>query len=189
MKPFEPGLLHRLDKGTSGVVVIARTAAAFTVLRLQFEAGEAQKEYHAVCECSAGRRLEETVEIQSSFAPAGPGRHKVRVVIPGEKNRKLLRKASRALYITQVKIEQVLGAQALVLAVIRKGFRHQVRAHLAFAGLPIVGDTLYGAPAPDVAEQRMYLHASSILLTHPVTGKLLCVTSPLPESFYAIFRR
>jgi 23S rRNA pseudouridine1911/1915/1917 synthase len=192
IKPFEHGLLHRLDRDTSGVVVIARTPSAFEALRLQFLAQEARKEYHAVCacaedsNCAEDRSPAELITIQSMFAPAGPGRRKVRVVMPEEKNKKLLREAAPTVYRTEARIERLQGSRALVFAVIQKGFRHQIRAHLAFTGLPIFGDDLYGVPVPPGAEQRMYLHASAIQLISPASGKQLRVISPPPESFLAL---
>jgi 23S rRNA pseudouridine1911/1915/1917 synthase len=186
IKPSEPGLLHRLDRDTSGVVVIARTPAAFAALRLQFASGDVRKEYYAACACSANGGFPKSISIQSMFAPAGPGRRMVRVVMPGERNRRLLRKAARYTYLTEARLEKLHAGRALLAMVIRKGFRHQVRAHLAFAGFPIFGDPLYGVPAPPEAPQRMYLHASGIELTHPITGKQLRIVSPLPDEFLAI---
>ena len=186
MKPSEPGLLHRLDHETSGVVVFARTGAAFAALRSQFASGEAHKEYRAACACPPGRAPGETFEISSLFAPFGPGRRKVRVVEPAEKNRRLLRKAARPVYVTDVRLERVHEGRALVEVTLQRGFRHQVRAHLSHVGLPILGDALYGVPAPHEAPQRMYLHASGITLVHPVGAKRLRVVSPLPDAFRAV---
>jgi len=186
MKPSEPGLLHRLDRDTSGVVVIARTRAAFASLRLQFASGQVRKEYHAACACRADSLPLRDISIRSLFAPAGPGGRKVRVVMPEEKSARLLRRTAPALYRTEVRLEKVHEGRALVEAVIQKGFRHQVRAHLAFTGLPIFGDPLYGVPVPPGAPQRMYLHASAVLLAHPVTGDELRITSPLPQAFSAV---
>jgi len=70
---------------------------------------------------------------------------------------------------------------------IRRGFRHQVRAHLAHLGYPILGDPLYGAPVPPGHMERMYLHAVRIELPHPDTGARIVVESPLPEEFRTLF--
>ena len=69
---------------------------------------------------------------------------------------------------------------------IDRGFRHQVRAHLAHLGLPIIGDPLYGAVIPPGAAPRMYLHACRIELAHPLSGERLTVISPLPPEFEAL---
>ncbi len=185
IKPSEHGLLHRLDRDTSGVVVIARTPEAFAALRQQFAAFQVEKEYDAACLNQTEKEAGESFTIQSRFAAEGPGRRRVRVV-PDETNRKLLREATSSVYQTGVKLERLSGDRALVRVVIRKGFRHQIRAHLAFAGLPIFGDALYGGPSPPEATQRMYLHARGISFIHPVTGKALTVSSELPQAFEEI---
>ena len=186
IKPSEPGLLHRLDHETSGVVVFARTMAVFAALRSQFMSGDARKEYRAACACPPDRKPGERITVRSMFAPFGPGRRMVRVVEPEEKNRRLLRKAARTVYLTETRLERVHAGRALVEVTLHRGFRHQVRAHLSHVGLPILGDALYGVPAPTEAPQRMYLHALGITLIHPVGGKLLRVVSPLPDAFRAV---
>ncbi|HVP17650.1 MAG TPA: RluA family pseudouridine synthase [Spirochaetia bacterium] len=191
VKPFEHGLLHRLDRSTSGVVVVARTPAAFAALRAQFSSEQVRKEYRAACVGRSGRISEEKFSVTSRFAPAGSGRRMVRVVMPDETNRKLLGKATRRDYTTEANIISREGNRALLGVVIRKGFRHQVRAHLSCAGWPIIGDELYGvaigrgAPAP-LVQRRLYLHAIAVSLTHPVTGQPLRIVSPLPETFTTV---
>ncbi len=199
-KPVEPGLLHRLDKETSGIVIAARTDFAFMKLKEEFDRGEAVKEYVAVCARDAGNGAEgqETgapvigrglpaFRIESRFAPFGPGGRRVRVVPLEGGGKALLKKASAETYATEARIERRNGIYLLVRARISKGFRHQVRAHLAHLGMPIVGDPLYGAPASPEARPRMYLHATLVEVRHPVTGALLRVVSPMPEAFAAFF--
>jgi 23S rRNA pseudouridine1911/1915/1917 synthase len=181
-KPVEPGLVHRLDGETSGLVVIARTEGAFHALR----AGLAgmQKQYLAACgEQTSGY----TVTIASRFAPYGPGRRRVRVVTAEEKSPWVLEAATREVYTTSARVLFRTNGTALVLADIARGFRHQVRVHLAHAGLPLLGDLLYGRPVPEPFAVRMYLHALRIALRHPVTGAPLVVESPPPPEFGALF--
>jgi len=185
VKAVEPGLLHRLDKETSGIVVIARTAVAFEALRDLFERGESVKEYRAACRAEEGRPRPAALRIESRFVPLGPGRRKVRVVLPGDETRGKDREATRDIYVTEAGVEERRGMSALLSAVIRRGFRHQVRAHLSFLGFPILGDPLYGVPAPQSAPQRMYLHASGISFPHPFSGGTLRIVSPLPDAFHA----
>ncbi len=186
LKPVEPGLLHRLDRETSGVVVVARTPAAFNTLRGQFQREETVKEYHAVCSADEHVVIANHLRIESRFAPAGPGRRAVRLVLPGDERKRWSREATPESYVTEASVEKRAAGRALVAAAIRKGFRHQVRAHLAHLGLPILGDPLYGVPAPPGAPQRMYLHASAITFQHPVSGRQLHVRSPLPPEFQEI---
>lgn len=182
IKQVEPGLLHRLDKDTSGLVVIARSVRAFTGLLSQFESGAVRKEYAAVCVPVAGLRSTR-LSVASRFAPTGPGRAKVRVVLPFEHRVQVLRDASPDSYQTEVEIAERGAGCCLVRCAITRGFRHQVRAHLAHLGLPIVGDSLYGAPAPPGYGGRMYLHATAIELHHPADGRPLRFESELPMKF------
>jgi 23S rRNA pseudouridine1911/1915/1917 synthase len=179
IKSIEPGLLHRLDRETSGLVVVARTSESFGRLRRDFAGSRVKKEYLAIVsvpEKEPAVAEGSVLRIQSRFAPYGPGRKMVRVV-------PLSRKAAGAVYQTEARIEKLQGGLALVRAVVNKGFRHQVRAHLWFLGLPIVGDPLYGTPVPAGAPQRMYLHALSVRLDHPATGEPLVIASPIPKEF------
>jgi 23S rRNA pseudouridine1911/1915/1917 synthase len=180
VKTVEPGLVHRLDRETSGLVLVARTAAAFRSLRASFSAGAARKTYVAVCFSEVP---EKTLTLESSFAPYGPGRRKVRVVL---RQAGTGGAATRTVYRTDAEVIAREGGRALVRAAINRGFRHQVRAHLAYLGFPIYGDPLYGASVPGVPaglEQRMYLHAARIELPHPETGAPLVVESRVPGSF------
>jgi 23S rRNA pseudouridine1911/1915/1917 synthase len=210
IKPMEPGLVHRLDRDTSGLVVIARTVEAFDALRRSFAAGGARKDYLAACACAGDHT--EAVRIESRFAPYGPGRRMVRAVLAGEKSRKLLDRASRETYVTEARVTRRTGAdgiaegtggslagtsgtvagtsggRVMIAASILRGFRHQVRAHLAFLGFLILGDPLYGAPVPPGFADRMYLHAARISMNHPSTGLPLVVEAPLPPEFDALFR-
>jgi 23S rRNA pseudouridine1911/1915/1917 synthase len=184
-KPQEPGLLHRLDRDTSGLVVVARTPAAFLELLGQFRAGRTRKEYLAVCLPAAEVKPADRFLLASRFAPFGPGRRKVRVVPVGapQARGRGRRQASLKSYRTEAQVVEAHGGLVLVRAVIRRGFRHQVRAHLSHLGLPIVGDELYGRPVPSGAPQRLYLHASAVELAHPADGRRLRIEAPLPLDF------
>jgi len=186
IKPVEPGLVHRLDRETSGLVVIARTAGAFDALRRSFASGGARKDYVAAC-AEAGGDVSGNLRIESRFAPYGPGRRMVRPVLAGERSPKLLAEASPGLYTTEAQIIDRRGGRAMITAWILKGFRHQVRAHLAFLGFPILGDSVYGAVVPGGFAARMYLHAGRIEVAHPGTGRPLVVESPVPDEFMSLF--
>jgi 23S rRNA pseudouridine1911/1915/1917 synthase len=189
VKPVEPGLVHRLDRETSGVVVVARTAEAFSALRAQFEAGETLKEYRAVCRSDAAVSTPMRLSVQSRFAAFGPGRRMVRVVLPDTRGARVLREASLVVYSTEARIEAREGERVFLSAQLRVGFRHQVRAHLSHLGYPIYGDPLYGVPVPEGAPVRMYLHASGISLRHPVTGEPMRLVSEVPEAFQTLLTR
>jgi 23S rRNA pseudouridine1911/1915/1917 synthase len=188
LKAVEPGLLHRLDRDTSGIVVAARTREAFEALHGQFNGGDVRKQYIALCmpgsheEPAPGARL----HIESRFAPFGPGRKRVRAIFAADEAAAGKGEATRESYATDVEVGERRGGIILVRATIVKGFRHQVRVHLAALGLPILGDALYGAPVPEGAHRRMYLHAAVVALRHPASGEPLEIRSPLPASFEAI---
>jgi len=191
IKTVEPGLVHRLDRGTSGLVVIARTTAAFDALRGSFASGGARKHYLAACACAEDiADPDRIMRIESRFAPYGRGLGMFRPVLAGEKSRKLLASASSETYLTEARVTARAGGsggRAMIAASILRAFRHQVRAHLAFLGFPILGDPLYGAPAPAGFADRMYLHAVRIELRHPSTGLPLVVETPLPPEFDGLF--
>lgn len=184
----EHGLLHRLDRETSGVVIVARSAEAFAALRGQFAGEQVRKEYRAVCAPRpAGgetEALQGPLRIESRFAPYGPGRRMVRVVLP-ESGPAARRKAGGRLYLTEARVLEGGAGFALVGAWLRRGFRHQVRAHLAHLGFPILGDPLYGVASPAGVAPRLYLHAAAVDLAHPVTGRALRIESPVPPDFAA----
>jgi 23S rRNA pseudouridine1911/1915/1917 synthase len=199
IKDVEPGLLHRLDRETSGLVLVARTAAAFQTLRLASDAGGIWKEYLAVCVPAARQAApgapppRERFRIESRFAPQGPGRRRVRVVPPGARVRAAAR-ASEQVYLTEAEVLETRGKLCLVRARLNRGFRHQVRAHLASVGLPILGDPLYspakggGIPAGAQAQAgRLCLHAWAIQLPHPADGRPVRIESPLPDDVTRLF--
>ena len=195
IKQLEPGLVHRLDRDTSGLVAIARTAAAFDALRRMFAAGGARKDYVAACACSdegeddgagAAGHAGRPMRIESRFAPYGRGRRMVRPVLAGEKSHRLLKSASTESYVTEARVTARADGRAMIAASILRGFRHQVRAHLAFLGYLILGDPLYGTAVPAGFAERMYLHAARISMSHPWTGLPLVVEAPLPAEFDGI---
>jgi 23S rRNA pseudouridine1911/1915/1917 synthase len=187
MKAIEPGLVHRLDHDTSGIVLVARTAEAFAALRAIFEGGGARKTYLAACGFTAEPPAERRLRMDSRFAPLGEGRRKVRVVAAEEQGRRILRETTRELYTTEAEIAREGPGRLLLRVTIARGFRHQVRAHLSRMGFPILGDPLYGVEVPAGFPQRMYLHAARIELTHPLTGEPLRLQSPTPAEFGTLF--
>lgn len=161
--PREAGLCHRLDVETSGALVAAKTQRAYQALRAAFSTeGAVDKRYLALVEGP----LADAGVLELGLEHAGDH---VRPSITGE---------GRAAH-SEFRLLARRGPHALVEVRLFTGVLHQVRAHLAAIGAPIVGDTLYdGPPAADLP--RFFLHASSVGLTHPDTGSPLVVRSPLP---------
>jgi 23S rRNA pseudouridine1911/1915/1917 synthase len=175
--PREGGLVHRLDNGTSGALLVALQPPAFTALREAIQAGRTRRDYQALV---AGD-LKESLQIDNPLAhnPRNPRRMvAVAVSVAG----------SRAAA-TLVEPIQRLGRFTLVAARPRTGMRHQIRVHLAETGHPIAGDTLYGGPPLDaLADGRFWLHLAEIEFRSPVSGPVR-VRSPLPRDLEAALKQ
>lgn len=179
--PERPGLVHRLDRDTSGVMLIAKTDRAHEALSAQFKDRTIRKAYLALV---LGAAMADSGVIRSSF-----GRR------PGDRKQFTGRVKSDREAVTEV--ETVLRGSlcALVLARPRTGRTHQIRVHLAEGGHPIVGDHVYGRayprpgsrPEAEVAAlktlERHALHAWAIRFRHPESGEFVDVRAPLPRDF------
>lgn len=172
-RPLEHGLAHRLDTDTSGVIVVARTRAVWTVLRARFEAREVAKGYVALV-CGT---LDAPGEIGRPIEPHPRNRRRVRVVPAGEEPSPSARVA-----LTRHRPHARYSGFTLVDVEMTTGVRHQIRAHLASIGHPVAGDVLYGAPA-DPRIPRHLLHAAWIALRHPATEQPVRFESALAEDF------
>jgi 23S rRNA pseudouridine1911/1915/1917 synthase len=178
--PREPGLVHRLDTGTSGVLLAARDAATFEALRDALRAGEIDKRYLALAE---GRVAAPDVVRMPLATDPRDERRVVACATPNEAERLGARPA-----VTEILASEPRGAFSLVTASAPAARRHQIRAHLAAIGHPLAGDTLYrGLPVEGLA--RHFLHAASLALRHPVTGAALSVDAPLPSDLAAVLAR
>lgn len=167
------GLVHRLDRDTSGVLVVARTPAAYTSLVAMLRRREIKRVYaalvHGVMGSSTG-----TIEAPIARDPDRP----VRRAVHAEG------KPARTHYRV---IETFADRECSLLEVrLETGRTHQIRVHFASIGHPVVGDTLYAGRRHRLGSPRTFLHASMVELTHPVTGEHLVVTSPLSPDLAAV---
>jgi 23S rRNA pseudouridine1911/1915/1917 synthase len=167
--PREGGLVHRLDNGTSGALLVALAPAAFTTLREAIRAGRIRRDYQAL----AVGHLKESLEIEKSLAHDPRNARRMIAVAasaPGARTAA-----------TSIAPIRRYGDFTLVAARPRTGMRHQIRVHLAEAGHPIAGDTLYGGPPLDaLADGRFWLHLAEIEFRSPASGPVR-VRSPLPR--------
>ena len=164
--PREGGLVHRLDTLTSGVLLAARTAEAWRALREAFSGRQVDKRYLAV--------------VTGPVADEGeidlPLRHRGDHVEPA-----MAGGGREAL--TDFRVLSRAGDASLLEVRIHTGVLHQIRAHLAAIGTPVLGDTDYGGrPLPGV--DRFFLHAARLGFSHPATGSRLEITAPLPDELH-----
>lgn len=177
--PREPGIVHRLDTDTSGLIVVARTPEAFTALREALQSERLAKEYLLVC-ASEGLPDEGTIEHPIANHPKDKRR-----VYPCVHPRDVMRYAPRPA-MTRFRVEKRVGDWALVRAEAARAIRHQLRAHFASIGHPLAGDTLYGGRATE-GLGRHALHASHVAYDGAGERDLAFdVTSPLPDDMAAL---
>jgi RluA family pseudouridine synthase len=157
-------IVHRLDRETSGVLVLARSAEAHRALNTQFEQHLVHKVYHArVMGIPAWK--EKTVDLPLR-TNAG---HRHRTIVDAQHGKPA---------VTHLRVLERFEASALVEASPETGRTHQIRAHLAALGHPIVGDALYGG---GVSPTGLFLHARSLQVTHPLSGGRLKFTAEYPQ--------
>ncbi len=182
----EPGLLHRLDTDTTGLLLAARNKAAFEALRAATSEEKLEKRYLALVE---GRMAGEGV-VELPLVPHRKDPKRVEAVTEHVRLRAAVKPHAAT---TRWRVAKEQGEYTLVEVSLTRAFRHQVRAHLAAIGHPLVGDVLYRGPAipADVAQgfARHCLHASEIHFPHPVTGAAVRVVSPLPDDLTALMHR
>ncbi|HEY6395062.1 MAG TPA: RluA family pseudouridine synthase [Candidatus Binataceae bacterium] len=172
-KPLEGGLVHRLDNGTSGALLIARTKDAFATLRAAIRTGKVARRYEALVAGDLTRKLE--LDAPIAHHPKNPRR-----MIHGDTSSSKRKRAGRAA-LTIIEPVRRVGRFTLVSALPATGSRHQIRVHLADAGFPIVGDTLYGGPLdPRLPKNRFFLHLSEVTFDSPASGRTR-VIAPMPK--------
>lgn len=169
---LRPGIVHRLDKETSGVLIVARTDAAHRSLAAQFQSRTVEKIYlalvHGVMKADSGR-----VEKPITRDPV----RRTRMTCKLETGRHAL---------TDWKVLRRFARHTLVEVKIGTGRTHQIRVHMASLGHPILGDTLYGAPSSKILPDRFFLHAARLRFTSPGTGKEVTLEAPLPAELTGI---
>ncbi len=178
--PREPGIIHRLDTETSGAVVVARTAAAFEVLKTALKEGRLDKSYLLVC-AEQGLPDEGTIEFPLANHPKDQRR-----VYACIHPRDVIRYEPRPA-VTRYRVLRRAGTWALVEVRVGKALRHQIRAHFAAAGHPLAGDELYGGPVIR-ALGRHALHASRVAFPGDSGGGVAAfdVTVPLPKDIASL---
>jgi len=177
---LRPGIVHRLDRDTSGVLVIARDNQVHHRLSRQFEAREVEKEYRAICWG--------TVDLDSDYIETHIDKHpkqreKMRVCGPGGRARDA---------VTFYEVLERFGAFSHVRLLPKTGRTHQLRVHMAYLGHPILADRQYGGDRPGAGElpiERQALHALRLKLVHPARDEPIEFKAPLPDDLAATLDR
>ncbi|UYN93464.1 MAG: RluA family pseudouridine synthase [Enhydrobacter sp.] len=175
-----PGIVHRLDKDTSGIMVVAKNDAAHQALSKLFAAHDLVREYKVLV---WGAPQAKTGTIEGAI-----GRH------PRDRKRMAVRQTGGRPARTDYRVDKVFGPSlspvaSLLTCRLHTGRTHQVRVHLAHLGCPVVGDPVYGArrnragPPPLRSFARQALHAAALAFRHPTTGKEMKFASELPQDF------
>jgi 23S rRNA pseudouridine1911/1915/1917 synthase len=171
--PDRPGIVHRLDRDTSGLLVVARTEESYRALRNLVRRRALERRYKALVR---GRPRSRHGRIE---APIGRDRR--------DPTRMSLDTETPRDSVTHFDLERLLDGHALLDVRLETGRTHQIRVHLAAIGLPVAGDRVYGAPEPGL--RRQFLHAWRLAFPHPVTDEYVEVESELPPDLQAALAR
>jgi len=172
-----PGIIHRLDKDTSGLIIVARNAATHSALADQMKRHAIVKHYLALVEGVVA------LDQGSIDAPIGRNpRHRQQMAITTVRSR-----AAR----THFRVQERFERHTLLLLELETGRTHQIRVHLKAIGHPIVGDPVYGSGSINrgLTLKRQFLHAYQLKFTHPTTGNAVNLEAPLPEDLQALLDR
>jgi 23S rRNA pseudouridine1911/1915/1917 synthase len=163
--PDRPGIVHRLDRDTSGLMAAARTEEAYERLSQLVRERALERTYLALVE---GRPQSRRGRIDARI---GRDRHDpTRISLDSESARDA---------VTHFEVEELFDRHALLRVQLETGRMHQIRVHLAAIDLPVVGDPVYGRPEPSL--HRQFLHAAELAFPHPITGERLALRSELPS--------
>ena len=169
---IRPGIVHRLDKDTSGLIVIAKNDEAHRSLAAQIEKKTASRIYIGLCD---GNFKQDSGTVDAPIGRNKRDRKKMAIVEGGKRA------------VTHYRVLDRFGAYTLVRFELETGRTHQIRVHIASLGHPIVGDSVYGGSTKLYGKGQL-LHACMLTLTHPHTGEKMCFTAPLPDAFKQTLR-
>jgi 23S rRNA pseudouridine1911/1915/1917 synthase len=164
--PERPGIVHRLDKGTSGLLVVARSDEAHAALQARVQRREVERVYLAL---AGGRVASRTGTIDAPIGRASRQRH--RMAVSGAASRQAR---------THFGVIELLPAETYLEVKLETGRTHQIRAHFAAIGHALVGDVTYGGE-PKYGLERQFLHAHRLVFNHPASDERLSFESELPD--------
>lgn len=171
---LRPGIVHRIDKDTSGLLAVAKNDLAHAVLASQLKDHTMARTYEAIV-CGSLREDQGTVD-----APIG--RH------PSDRKRMAVTDRGRSA-VTHWEVVARYRGYTHIRCRLETGRTHQIRVHMAHIHHPILGDTVYGHKKPELGQESQCLHASVLCFRHPRTGLPVIVTAPLPDYFQEVLRK
>ena len=166
---LRPGIVHRIDKDTSGLLAVAKNDLAHTVLASQLKDHSMARTYEAIV-CGSVREDRGTVD-----APIG--RH------PSDRKKMCVTERNSKRAVTHWEVVARYRGYTHIRCRLETGRTHQIRVHMAHIGHPILGDTVYGHKKPELGQDSQCLHAGALCFTHPRTGLPVMVFAPLPRYF------
>jgi 23S rRNA pseudouridine1911/1915/1917 synthase len=170
-----PGIVHRLDKETSGLIVVAKNDIAHRELQRQFKAREVAKHYVALLD---GHPPTDTGRIEAAIGRDLRNRKRM-AIVPDQRGRSA---------VTEYKVLEKFKDHVLVEAHLLTGRTHQLRLHFAYLKCPIAGDVVYGRRSPTVPLRRHFLHAARLALALPGSGEHLTFDAPLPPELQHVLK-
>jgi len=173
-QPDRPGIVHRLDKGTSGLMLVALSPEAYEGLVAMLSARRVERRYRALV---VGALDAPTGVVDAPIGRSGRDRTRMAVTLAG--------KPARTRYEVVDRFTEPIPVTEL-RATLETGRTHQIRVHLASIGHPVLGDARYGGVRPAPPAHRPWLHAEHLALDHPVTGEPLAFSSPLPDDLVGV---
>ncbi|HER9233774.1 TPA: RluA family pseudouridine synthase [Streptococcus pyogenes] len=167
-----PGIVHRIDKDTSGLLMVAKTDAAHQALAEELKAKKSLRKYLAIVH---GNLPNDRGMIEAPISRSEKDRKKQAVTAKGKEA------------VTRFTVLERFGDYSLVELQLETGRTHQIRVHMAYIGHPVAGDPLYG-PRKTLSGHGQFLHAKTLGLTHPMTGKEMIFTVEAPEIFQKVLK-
>ena len=172
---LRPGIVHRIDKDTSGLLAVAKNDLAHTVLASQLKDHSMARTY----DCVVCGNLKE----DSGTVDAPIGRH------PSDRKKMCVTPRNSKEAVTHWEVVKRYRGYTHIRCKLETGRTHQIRVHMAHIGHPILGDTVYGHKTPELGQDSLCLHAGALCFTHPRSGLPVMVFAPLPEYFQHVIEK
>ena len=172
---LRPGIVHRIDKDTSGLLAIAKNDLAHTVLASQLKDHSMARTYEAIV-CGSFKEDRGTVD-----APIG--RH------PTDRKKMCVTQRNSKNAVTHWEVVERFRGYTHIRCRLETGRTHQIRVHMAYIGHPILGDTVYGHKKPELGQDSQCLHAGALCFRHPRDGRPVMVFAPLPDYFQSVLEK